>query len=88
MSALQLIIYAVKQKFSTYGCWRAKKQNYRQFSDPIIAIIVLKHRFWRPKSMNLLRNNAVKQCFLTAETNPDTGTWRPSDQDLKFNLFP
>ena len=43
-------IYCLLQWFSTFGSWRPKKENKTLFSDPYITIILLYHRFWRPKS--------------------------------------
>ena len=42
--------HCLKQWFSTFGCWRPMKYNYTHFGNPYITIIVLKHRFWQPKS--------------------------------------
>jgi len=47
----------LEQWFSTISSWRPIKQNNTQFGDPFITFIVLKHRFWRPKSKCLRSKN-------------------------------
>ena len=43
------LVYILKQWFSTFSSRRPTIYNTAQYGDPYITIIVLKHRFRRPK---------------------------------------
>jgi hypothetical protein len=64
----ELCIPALDHWFSTYGRWRPTKQNKRQFADPFITIIILKHRVWRPKGIN--PRPVEKHCSRLVFLNP------------------
>jgi len=77
--------------FSTFGSWQPTKHNITQFGDPYITIIVLKHRFWRPKSKCLRPKSGLRNTGLDHSSKPEKNSLESlvleSSSELKIFAF-